>query len=60
MKLAARNEPETFLCQDTDHIHLSPHSSDGRTKLSSSHADSDIGLSALYHRIEGDHGAPDG
>jgi hypothetical protein len=22
MKLAPRNEPEAFLCQDTDHIHL--------------------------------------
>jgi Transposase DDE domain group 1 len=39
---------------------INPHSPDGRTKLSSSHADSDIGLSALYHRIEGDHGAPTG
>ena len=30
------------------------------TVLSSSRADSDIGVIALYHRIEGTHGTPDG
>ena len=28
--------------------------------LHSAHADSDIGFSTLFHRIEGDHSAPDG
>jgi hypothetical protein len=31
-----------------------------RTVLSSSRADSDIRVSALYYRIEGNHGSPDG